>query len=199
MCGSPSGSSVLAQRSRQKLSCVVAQRSEKHFRFLESRRATVYAPPNKPAKVQLHFLNSTRHLSTIQPGIHSRKKMGLKSILMTPLPLFRGRLMPARQILLHLVLLNYFWFNLMKFPRKKNSFTWRQTPNLLEKDLQGHLHLRPQLTSNSRRSRSGWTGEHSAWGRLIPAKCPSRCSAVCRSWNAVCPINHPTSRGMPPA
>lgn len=91
-------------------------------------------PPNEPAKVQLHFLNSTHRLSTIKPGINPREKMVLKSILMTPLPLLRGRLMPAQKISLQLVLFHDFCFNPFEFLRKGFHLEEKavEIPNLLK-------------------------------------------------------------------
>lgn len=161
---------------------VVAQRVKSISSYWSPAEPMFTLPPNKPAKVQLHFLNSTHRLRTIKPGIHLREKMVLKSILMTPLPLSRGRLMPAHKILLRLVLFSHFLIL-----SKQKASTWRKIPDVLEKVLQGHFS----------RSLSGWTGYRSARGRLISAKCVFPGSAVCRSWNALGPINHATSDGMP--
>lgn len=119
ICDFPLCFPVLVQSPRQDSCCVVAQRVKSILQFLEfppSQRLPL--PPNEPAEGQLHFLNSTHRLSTIKPGINPRGKMVLKSILTTPLPLLRGRLMPAQKISPQLVLSHYLRFNLFEFLRK---------------------------------------------------------------------------------
>lgn len=65
--------------------------------------------------------------------------MVLKSILMTPLPLVRGRLMPAEKISLRLVLFHDFCFNPFEFLRRGFHLEEEavEIPNVLKMDLSG--------------------------------------------------------------
>lgn len=132
--------------------------------------------------MQLHFLNSTHRLSTVQPGINPREKMVLKSILMTTLPLLRRWLMPAQKTS---TFLNLFSFNRFEFLRKGFHLEEKEVgiPKSAGNGSFGVIHTR---------------GLDSAPGHVICAKCVSppplsclsqlkrslRRKSPCISWNA---------------